>query len=78
MLQAAALVNIAYLLNGGFFYIDPSNRVNFGGCFSWGNLFSHCINGMIISLVSVLLASFFILKDCVMCAFSSMSVSALL
>ena len=76
-LQAVALANIAYLLNGGFFYIDTSNRINFGACFSRGDLFSLCLNGMAVSVASVIVASIFILKDCVMCAVNSISVSGL-
>ena len=64
-------------MNGGFFYIDTSNRVNFGACFSRGDLFPLCINGMAISVVSVVLAIVFILKDFIMCGVNSFSVSKL-
>ena len=61
----------------GFFYIDSSNQVSYGGCFSRGDLFSLCINGMAISAVSVLVASLFSLKDFIMLALNSCSVSGI-
>ena len=75
--QAIALAHVGILLNGGFFYIDTSNRVNFGGCFTNGDLFSLCINGMAITVVSVTLACVFILKDFIMAAVNSYSVSCI-
>ena len=76
-LQAIGLAHVGILLNGGFFYIDTSNRVNFGGCFTNGDLFSLCINGMAITVVSVTLACVFILKDFIMVAVNSYSVSCI-
>ena len=73
--QGVAIANIVALASRGFFYIDASNRVSYGGCFSSGDLFSLCLNGMAISVVSVMLASAFILKDFIMCALNSLSVS---
>ena len=74
-IQAVSITNIAFLLNGGFFYIDTSNRLNFGSCFSRGDLFSHCINEVVITLVSAMAACIFILKDFVVCSVNSLSVS---
>ena len=76
-LQVCGVVYIAHLVNGGFFYVDTSNQVKYGACFSSGDLFSLCINGMAISVVSVVLAIIFTLKDCIMCGVNSCSVSCL-
>ena len=62
-------------MNGGFFHIDASHQVSYGACFSHGDLFSLCVNGMAISVVSVVLAVVFILKDFIMCGVNSFSVS---
>ena len=74
-LQACGVVYIAHLVNGGFFYIDNSNLVNFGGCFINGDLFSLCVNGMTVSVVSVMLATVFTLKDFILCGINNCSVS---
>ena len=74
-LQACGVVYIAHLVNGGFFYIDTSNLVNFGGCFVNGDLFSLCVNGMAVAVVSVMLATVFTLKDVIMCGVNNCSVS---
>lgn len=70
-----AIANISLIASRGFFYIDSSNQVSYGGCFSRGDLFSLCINSMAISMVSIVVTSVFILKDFIMCALNSTTVS---